>query len=62
MKKLLLLLTLLLWLPIAQANEAELQRGYEAAQAGDTKTAFTIWQPLAEQGYAKAQFSLGWMY
>ncbi len=62
MKKLLLLLTLLLWLPIAQANEAELQRAYEATMVGDYKTAITIWQPLAEQGNAKAQYNLGYMH
>ncbi len=62
MKKLLLLLTLLLWLPLAQANEAEYQRGYEAYKSGDYKTAYAILKPLAEQGHAEAQSYLGDMH
>ncbi len=62
MKKLLLLLTLLLWLPIAQANEAEFQRANEAYESGDYKTAIDILESLAEQGYALAQSNLGVMY
>ncbi len=62
MKKLLLLLTLLLWLPIAQASEAELQRASKASRAGDYKTATAIWKPLAEQGNITAQYFLGVMY
>ncbi len=62
MKKLLLLLTLLLWLPIAQANEAEFQRAYSAYHAGDYGNAIAILKPLAKQGYAEAQYILGGMY
>ena len=39
---------------------------YEDAEAlfnrGDNETAVRIWRPLAAQGHAKAQTSLGWMY
>ena len=33
-----------------------------AAQSGDFATALREWKPLAEQGYANAQFKLGLMY
>ncbi|MFZ3183697.1 MAG: hypothetical protein WA173_06105 [Pseudomonas sp.] len=36
--------------------------GLAAANRGDFKTALSEWMPLAEQGYAKAQFNLGLMY
>ena len=36
--------------------------GLEAARRGDYATALENWQPLAEQGYAYAQYSLGLMY
>ncbi len=62
MKKLLLLLTLLLWLPIAQANETEYQKGVDAYELRKYKTAFDIFKPLAEKEHAKAQFNLGQMY
>ncbi len=77
MKKLLLLLTRLLWSPqIAQKNEAEEQGAYEATPASkaeikrgvvayfadDYKTALVILEPLAEQGYADAQTIFGAMY
>ncbi len=62
MKKLLLLLTLLLWLPLAQANEAEYDRGYDAYDSKDYKTAYAIFKPLARQGHAGAQYNLGNMY
>ncbi len=62
MKKLLLLLTLLLWLPIAQANEAKIKIGIDAYNYRDYKTAFTILEPFAKQGHADAQFHLGLMY
>jgi len=37
-------------------------KGREASKSGDFKTALAQWQPLAEQGDAKAQFSVGLMY
>ncbi|MCZ6772120.1 MAG: sel1 repeat family protein [Proteobacteria bacterium] len=36
--------------------------GLAAAKRGDYATALREWRPLAEQGYAMAQFNLGVMY
>ena len=36
--------------------------GLEAYDAGDYETAYEIWQPMAEQGDARAQLYLGVMY
>lgn len=36
--------------------------GNAAYQKGDHSTALRLWRPLAEQGDARAQFSLGFMY
>ena len=41
---------------------ADFQRGLTAAQSGDYATALREWKPLAEQGYARAQSNLGYMY
>ena len=40
----------------------DLQDGVDAYKRKDYKTAFSLWKPLAEQGYAKAQSNLGVMY
>ena len=40
----------------------DFQKGLAAAQAGDYATAFKEWEPLAEQGYASAQYNLGLIY
>ena len=37
-------------------------KGLAAADAGDFVTALNEWKPLAEQGFASAQFNLGIMY
>ncbi len=37
-------------------------KGLAAAQSGDFETAQKEWRPLAEQGHAGAQHTLGWMY
>ena len=42
--------------------EGQLKQGLAAAEKGDHKTAFQFWKPLAEQGYASAQFNLGVIY
>lgn len=39
-----------------------IQDGEAAYQKGDYQTALKLWRPLAEQGDAEAQRSLGWMY
>ncbi|NOZ52223.1 MAG: hypothetical protein GXP08_03605 [Gammaproteobacteria bacterium] len=41
---------------------AEYKRGRMAFLFGQYKTAYAIWQPLANQGYAKAQATMGWIY
>ncbi|MEX4415886.1 sel1 repeat family protein [Haemophilus influenzae] len=40
----------------------QFQQGFEATTRGDYHTAFKLWLPLAEQGYAGAQFNLGNLY
>ena len=42
--------------------QAGFYEGLVAANKGDYQTAFKEWKPLAEQGYASAQFNLGIMY
>ncbi|MZH40943.1 MAG: sel1 repeat family protein [Nitrospinae bacterium] len=39
----------------------DFQNGWEAYQKKDYKTAFELWQPLAEKGDTRAQFFLGFM-
>ena len=41
---------------------ATFQDGQDAYERGDYETAFEEWLPFAEQGLAKAQVRLGWMY
>ena len=36
--------------------------GFDTYDAGDYETAYEIWQPIAEQGDARAQLYLGVMY
>lgn len=43
-------------------QETQLQQGLEAAGRGDFATALQLWKPLAEHGYAPAQYNLGVMY
>ncbi len=62
MKKLLLIFTLLLWIPTANANEAEYHKGVLAHAAKDYKTAFKIWKSLAESGHTNSQYYLGKLY
>ena len=61
-KKIVIGLTLSLLLASGVANAADFYKGLEAAQSGDFKTALAEWTPLAEQGHAKAQRSLGVLY
>ena len=55
-----LLLSLLLGSGLAVA--AAFNKGLEAAQSGDFKTALAEWTPLADQGDYNAQYNLGLMY
>ena len=55
-----LVLSMLLGSGVAVA--ADFDKGLMAYKAGDYKSALAEWTPLAEQGDAKAQYDLGWMY
>ncbi len=44
------------------ANAGSLDDGVAAYQRGDYAAALRLWQPLAEQGDADAQYNLGVMY
>lgn len=41
---------------------ADYEAGQAAYERGDFTAAFEVWLPLAEQGYASAQFAIGEMY
>ena len=45
-----------------QMSAQEIDKGYEAYNDGDYATAHKEWKPLAEQGYAFAQYNLGILY
>jgi TPR repeat protein len=63
MKQLLILPVLLLTLLVGTpAFSADFQKGLTAAQSGDYATALREWTPLAKQGDARAQSSLGLLY
>ena len=60
-------ITLLMVLPLLLGGASiswgdDFQRGLDAVLSEDYATALREWQPLAEQGSAKAQFNLGVMY
>ncbi|WP_433988833.1 hypothetical protein SuNHUV7_26090 (plasmid) [Pseudoseohaeicola sp. NH-UV-7] len=40
----------------------DFEKGLEAYNNGDYDAALEEWRPLAEQGYARTQYLLGWMY
>ena len=61
-KKIITGFTLSLLLSSSVAVSADFNKGLQAAQAGDFKTALAEWTPLAEQGYVDAQYNLGLMY
>ena len=44
------------------AQAQDFYKGSAAAHSGDYVTALKQWLPLAEQGNASAQYSIGWMY
>jgi TPR repeat protein len=46
----------------AQDTQAELDKGLTFARAGDYAAARVIWNSLARNGNAEAQFRLGWLY
>jgi len=53
------ILCLLVWPALVHADY---QAGLDAYNQGDYATAVKEWRPLAEQGYADAQYNLGFMY
>ena len=61
-KKIITGLTLSMLLASGVASAADFNKGLEAAQSGDFKTALAEWTPLAEQGNASAQYNVGHMY
>ena len=46
----------------AQDNAAHYKNGIAAFEAGDFEQAYVVWKPLAENGYAVAQYSLGKLF
>ena len=40
----------------------DFQKGWDAYNTSDYATALQEWTPLADQGYARAQNNLGYMY
>lgn len=47
---------------VSVAKAQDFYKGFEAAQSGDYVSALQEWRPLAEQGYAPAQYTLGLVY
>ena len=46
----------------AMSSAQDFDKGLQAAARGDHADALREWRPLAEQGHARAQFSLGTLY
>ena len=61
MNKLLLILVLAVIYSSAARGD-DLEDGYKAYEKKDYATALKLWQPLAEEGIAKAKHYLGFMY
>jgi TPR repeat protein len=61
-KKMITGLVLLMLMSSGMVVAADFNKGLKAAQSGDFKTALAEWTPLAELGYASAQYNLGIMY
>lgn len=56
------LLAVMMVLALTGAAQAGLDEGLAAAQSGNFEKAYRVWRPLAENGDADAQFSLGLLY
>ena len=56
------LIKILLLLVITLSSTAFGDDALAAYKKGDYKTAMKLWRPMAEQGYAGAQYALGVMY
>ena len=46
----------------AQGQPGAFDQGMQALRAGDYAEAYCLWRPLADQGYAEAQYHVGWLY
>ncbi len=55
---LLIALLVIFTVSVTYEEDADLQKGLDAAYSGDFDTALRELKPLAEQGNAKAQYSL----
>jgi uncharacterized protein len=62
MLRLLAVLLVLLLLPQGAGAGADFESGCVAFDQGDYQGARELWEPLAEDGHAKAQFRLGCLY
>src|SRR5690349_9664224 len=62
MRSLKLLLILIVCGAAAPAVAGPFEDGAAAYNKGDYGTALGLWQPLAEQGHARAQYNVGNMY
>lgn len=51
-----------LLLSVANAAPAAFESGMNALLEGHYAKAFCQWEPLANQGYAEAQYNMGWLY
>ena len=58
----LIAIVLLFFLCTSSTTAADFTKGIEAFKKGDFRTAFQEFEPIAEQGYASAQYNLGVMY
>src|SRR5437762_2908001 len=57
-----LLLMAIIMLACSGTSTGQNQDAVAAMVRGDYAAALRLWQPMAEQGNAFAQYSLGWMY
>jgi len=48
--------------PTESMLESGFHEGMEALQRGHFAEAYCYWRPVAENGYAEAQYNLGWLY
>lgn len=56
------LILLLLASQLSVATPSGFERGMEALMRGDYAVAYCQWLPLAQKGFADAQYNLGWLY
>jgi len=56
------MLTLLLSISLIGTTYADYNDGLKYYNEGDYGQAFVEWSYMANQGYASAQYNLGWMY